>query len=121
MGITNKQRGRQVFVGGYTPLITPYASDGAINPNTDEVALLTKAGVGAYTLAAPGRDGIRKNIISRTANAHVITATGLIDDGVTGGAKTTMTCTGGFVGSSIELISYGGKWNVVSKNVVAIT
>jgi len=121
MGITSKQRGRQIFAGGFTPLVTAYAADGAIAADTDRVALMTKAGVGAYTLAAPARDGIRLNIISRTANAHVITATALVDDGVTGGAKTTMTCTGGFVGSSIELLSYGGKWNVVSKNVVAIT
>jgi hypothetical protein len=120
MGITTKQRGRAVFSGGVNTTVLPYASDGAISV-LDGIALLTKAGVGAYTLAAPARDGQRLTIIARTANAHVVTATGLIDDGITGGSKTTMTFTGGFVGESIELVSYGGKWNVVAKNVVAVT
>ncbi len=121
MGLTNQQRGRQRFVGGAEMGCRGYASDGAIAANLTHEAMLTKVGIGAYTLAAPARDGIRLTIVARTANAHVVTATSLIDDGVTGGSKTTMTFTGGFVGESISLLSFGGKWNVACKNVVAIT
>lgn len=94
-----------------------YAADGAVAP-TARVAFLTKAGVGAYTLAA-GAAGASLILCNRTANAHVVTATGLIDDGVTGGSKNTMTF-GAFGGASIHLMSDGTKWNVVSKNVVTV-
>jgi hypothetical protein len=118
MGITSRQRGRRVFPDGVDEAILAYAADGAIQPRSG-VHALTKAGVGAYTLAAPSRDGLRMKIFNRTANAHVITATGLIDDGVTGGSKNTMTF-GAFAGASIDLVSYGGKYNVVAKNVVTV-
>jgi hypothetical protein len=49
----------------------------------------------------------------------VVTATNLIADGVTGGAKDTATF-GAFVGSSLDLLSYDGLWHVVGKNVVTI-
>jgi hypothetical protein len=96
---------------------TAYAADGAIGP-TVRMAVLSKAGVGAYTLAA-GTDGAVLEIINTTANAHVVTATGLINDGVTGGSKNTLTF-GAFAGACIRLVSYGSKWNVISKNVVTI-
>lgn len=119
MGLTNKQRGRQLFSGGAEVASRAYAADGAIAANLSHTAALTKAGVGAYTLAAPARDGIALRIVNRTANAHVVTATGLIDDGVIGGSKNTATFAA-FAGASIDLQSYGGKWNVVGKNVVTI-
>lgn len=49
-----------------------------------------------------------------------MTATALVQDGVTGGAKTTLTF-GAFLGATIELIAIGLFWHVVSKNVVVIT
>lgn len=99
---------------------TAYASDGAISI-LNGTALLTKAGVGAYTLAAPtaAQAGTRLVITNRTANAHVVTATGLLEDGVTGGAKNTATF-GAFVGATISLEAIGLKWTVVSKNVVTV-
>lgn len=86
--------------------------------------MLNGATAGAYTLAAPATDGSADGCILRlvagTAAAHVVTATGLINDGVTGGAKTTMTF-GAFLGSSITLTAYNGAWYVLAKNVVTIT
>lgn len=99
---------------------TAYAVNGALAVTASGTDFLTKAGVGAYTLAAPSRDGIRKRIVNTTANAHVVTATTLIQDGVTGGAKSTLTF-GAFAGASIELESYGGFWYVApGKNVVTV-
>lgn len=96
---------------------TQYLVDGAIaHPGT---AVLTKGSAGAYTLSAPLSDNETLIATNATAFAHVITATGLIQDGVTGGAKNTATF-GAFVGSSLELKSFAGKWNVINKNVVTI-
>ena len=94
------------------------AADGAITPVAGEV-VLTKGSAGAYTLAAPASDGFRLCITAGSAFAHVVTATDLIHDGVTGGAKDTATF-GAFVGSSLDLLAYDGKWHVVGKNVVTI-
>jgi hypothetical protein len=104
------------------PTITAYASDGAIGfTNPYNIAKMTKAGVGAYTLAAPtaAQEGYRLLILNQTANAHVVTATNLLDDGVTGGAKDTATF-GAFVGASLDLIAINLKWHVVSINVCTI-
>lgn len=48
-----------------------------------------------------------------------MTATDLVNDGVTGGAKDTMTF-GAFAGASIDLVAFNGKWHVVAKNVVTV-
>jgi hypothetical protein len=101
--------------------VTAYAANGAlaIAPGT---ATLTKAGVNAMTLAAPtaAQEGLILRVVSQTANAHTITATGLIDDGVTGGSKTTATFAA-FAGASIELIASNLKWAVLSRNNVTIS
>ena len=101
-------------------VLSTYAVDGAI-ALTDRTAKLTKGSAGAYTLAAPtaAMEGQRLVITSNSAYAHVVTATNLINDGVTGGAKDTMTF-GASVGASIELIAIGSLWSVVGKNVVTI-
>lgn len=98
-----------------------YASvDGALNP-TGGIIVLNKGSAGAYTLAAPtaAQDGLHLTILNGSAFAHVITATNLLNDGVTGGAKDTATF-GAFVGSSISLVAIDGLWNVLAKNVVTI-
>lgn len=92
-----------------------YVADGAIAPTAGFV-VLTKGSAGAYTLAAPTENGQELEIMSGTAFAHVVTATGLVNDGVTGGAKNTYT-TAAFVGSSITLRAWNGKWNVMAKNL----
>ena len=99
---------------------TEYLTDGAIAVKNG-TAVLTKGSAGAYTLAAPtaAQAGTRLRVISRTAFAHVITATNLIDDGVTGGAKDTATFAA-FAGAAIELEAVNLKWAVVGKNVVTV-
>jgi len=100
--------------------ISLYGADGAVAPAAD-VVILNKATAGAYTLAAPGAslNGHKMRITSDSAAAHVVTATGLIHDGVTGGAKNTATFAA-FHGASIELLAFGGKWYVLNKNVVTV-
>lgn len=97
-----------------------YAADGAI-AIASGLAVLTKGSAGAYTLAAPtaAQNGTRLTITNGSAFAHVITATNLLEDGVTGGAKDTATF-GAFVGASLDLVAYNGTWYVVSKNVCTI-
>lgn len=111
VGITGKQRGRHIFPEGVGGGSRSYAADGVITGAG--IALLTKTSIGAYTLAAPSSDGIGLTIVSRTAFAHVVTATGLIDDGVTGGSKNQITFAA-FAGASIHLVSAGAKWNTVA-------
>lgn len=104
------------------PTPTAYASDGAISfANPVNVATLTKGSAGAYTLAAPtsAQEGYRLTIVSQSAQAHVVTATNLIDDGVTGGAKDTATFAA-IVGASISLIALGQKWSVTANNNVTV-
>ena len=100
--------------------IEVFAVDGALTKNTG-VKVLTKGSAGAYTLAAPtaAEAGHRLTVINGSAFAHILTATNLIDDGVTGGAKDTATF-GAFVGASIELLAYNLKWTVLAKNVVTV-
>lgn len=97
------------------------AGDGAITIE-DSVVVLTKGSAAAITLAAPTllQANTRITITAGSAFAHVVTATALVQDGVTGGAKTTLTF-GAFLGATIELIAIGLFWHVVSKNVVVIT
>ncbi|HZM22017.1 MAG TPA: hypothetical protein VFC02_09745 [Anaerolineales bacterium] len=89
---------------------TSYAADGAIQPfNT--VAILSKAGVGAYTLVAPLaiQNGQSMRIVSSTAQAHVITfAAGKIN----GGALVTATF-GGAIGDGLEIIAFNTVWYTV--------
>jgi hypothetical protein len=105
---------------GHVERVITYAVDGAINPLTN-TAKLTKGSAGAYTLAAPtiAQEGHILTIVSDSAYAHVVTATGLINDGVTGGAKNTATFAA-FAGASIMLQAINQKWAVLNKNVVTV-
>lgn len=110
----------QVYALGAGPAYVPYkptaySADGAIAPDAGFV-VLTKGSAGAYTLAAPTEDGQVLEITAGTAFAHVVTATGLLHDGVTGGAKNTWT-SAAFVGSSAKLRAWNGKWHLISKNL----
>jgi hypothetical protein len=101
-------------------LHTAMSANGAITIGSGTV-VFTKAGVLAATLAAPtaGQAGTRMTFISGTANAHTITATGLIDDGVTGGSKNLATFEA-FVGASITLEAYNLKWVVIAINGASV-
>lgn len=71
-------------------VLSNYVNDGAIAFTlNDQFARLSKASAGAYTLAAPtagAHDGRVLRIFSSSNFAHVVTATNLIHDGVTGGS-----------------------------------
>lgn len=105
-----------------------YSASGAITV-ASQTAVITKTGsLAAMTLAAPvvgapsagGQDGTRIRITTTTAFAHTVTATTLINDGVTGVPHTTITFAA-FAGASIELEAYNGLWNVISKNVATVS
>lgn len=99
---------------------TAITADGAITI-ANRRYVITKAGVAALTLAAPSapQAGTTIEIINGTANAHVITATGLLDDGVTGGSKNTATFAA-FVGANITLVAYNLKWVAMPSRAVTI-
>lgn len=102
--------------------VTTIIGDGAIVITAGTI-VLTKGSAAAITLGPPSvaQVGTEITIYAGSAFAHVVTATGLIDDGVTGGSKTTATFAA-FVGAALTLIAaQAGKWGVKSKNVVTIT
>ncbi len=83
---------------------------------------MKKASALAIVLPAPttGQDGLVIQFTNDTAVAHVITATSLLQDGVTGGAKTTATFAA-FIGAYLALQAQGGFWNVVGQIACPIT
>lgn len=109
---TGAQTFSSPIVGALKTTANAYASDGAITV-APQIALLTKAGVGAYTLAAPTattHDGYQLCAVSTTANAHVITfASGKIN----GGSNVTITY-GGAIGDAACLVAYQGVWYTTS-------
>lgn len=85
--------------------------------------VVTKAGTDAMTLAAPTAgtdDGAILTVTSATANAHTITATGLINNGTTGGPHNTATFAA-FSGASITLMAYNALWYVLGSVNVTIS
>jgi hypothetical protein len=98
-------------------------------PTSGGTVVLTAAGAGAYTLAAPtagqltvsmvpptnaevlagGQDGTRITLISATAQAHVVTAPANKIKGT--GATLTF---GAAIGNSVILEAYNGVWMPVS-------
>jgi hypothetical protein len=98
-------------------------ADGAIpQPLGPVVYNINKGSAAALTLAAPSLslNGTRVVITSQTAFAHVVTATTLIADAVTGSPHTTATFAA-FKGATITLVAENGLWNVVSATGVAVT
>lgn len=104
------------------PAVVLASASGAITIASSTVVITKTGSLAALTLAAPSaaQNGTLLVVTSATAFAHTITATTLIDDGVTGGSKTTATFAA-FAGASITLLAYEGKWLVISKNVVTIS
>lgn len=92
--------------------LNPIGASGAIDPHTAGRYMITKAGVAALTLAAPtagADDGLEIEIISNTAFAHTLTATGLFQDGA---GHVNLATFAANAGASIFLTAYQGKWNV---------
>lgn len=101
--------------------VTTISGNGAITI-ADGIVLLTKGSAAAITLAAPtaGQAGTEICIVAGSAFAHVVTATDLLDDGITGGPKDLATF-GAFVGASLTLVALQLRWAVKAINVVTIT
>ncbi len=84
-------------------------------PSRNTTYLLAKATALATTvLAAPStaQNGVRLTFTSQTAAAHVITATTLLEDGLTGSPFTTATFPA-FIGASMVLVAQNGLYQVV--------
>lgn len=99
-----------------------YAASGAV-AKTSSYDVITKTGsLAALTLAAPtaAEAGLVKVITSTTAFAHTVTATGLFDNGVTGGSKNTATFAA-FAGASMTIMATAsGKWNIIALHNVTV-
>ena len=99
-----------------TAVLTNVPADGplAIAPGT---VYITKPSAAALTLGAPtaAQVGFVMVITAGSAFAHVVTATGLIDNGVTGGPHNTWTGSG-FQGSGITLQAMPSlRWSVIAQ------
>lgn len=83
---------------------------------------ITKASACLITLVAPSKaqDGLELVFTSMTAQAHVITATSLLGDAVSGSPHTTATFAA-FIGASLTLQARNGIYNVISSTGVTIT
>jgi hypothetical protein len=101
--------------------VTLAAASGAIALVPGTVVITKTGSLAAMTLAAPtaAQDGLLLTVTSATAFAHTITATSLIEDGVTGGAKTTATFAA-FAGATIVLVAYNLKWHTVALKAVTV-
>jgi hypothetical protein len=92
-------------------------------PIKDTIVNITKAtALSSTTLAAPSTasNGVQLTLTSQTAAAHVITATSLVGDAVSGSPHTTMTFAA-YIGATITLIAQNGIWNVKSSTGVTVT
>lgn len=92
-------------------------------PERNATIFLTKASaLATTTLAAPtqAQNGLRLTITSQTAAAHVITATTLLGDAVSGSPHTTATFAA-FIGATLILEASDGIWNVIGNVGVTIT
>lgn len=104
-----------------TNVVTLASANGAIGIAPGTVVITKTGSLAAMTLAAPtaAQNGLILRITSATAFAHTVTATGLFDDGVTGGSKTTATFAA-FAGASMEVMAYEGKWHTLSLKAVTV-
>lgn len=109
-----------VTANGLINTQTLLTTDGAISPSTAATYVITKAGVLAATLTAPATadNGKVITITSATANAHTLTATGLLQ---TGSANVNLATFAAQPGAGLTLMAYAGKWNVVSSVGITFT
>jgi len=101
--------------------IVPISASGAVDPHTPNRYFINKAGVAALTLAAPtagADDGLTILFNSTTANAHTITATGLLKVGT---ASVNVATFAAFAGAGLTLIAFNGLWYVDSANAITFS
>jgi hypothetical protein len=97
------------------------SANGAISPTSSATYAITKTSADLLTLAAPTAAGVNITVTSDSAFAHTITATGLIQDGTTGGPHNVATFAA-FPGATVHFVSAPSlKWNVVSLQNVVIS
>lgn len=89
-------------------------------PTKNTNTIITKGSPCLFTISAPNAaaNGLMWRFSSQTAFAHVMTATGLLENGLTGSPFTTGTF-GAFIGAGITLMANNGVWNVVGLPVAA--
>lgn len=95
-------------------------ADGAITIK-DGVAITTKAGVCAMTLAAPtpgDDDGKILKVYAATANAHTLTQTTPGFNG--GGTASDVGTFGGAIGDTISVVAWQGVWYVIANTNVTL-
>jgi hypothetical protein len=114
--------------------LSAIAASGAINPNVSQAYVITKStAAAALTLAAPvagapiyngqgqnigGNDGVVISIFSNTAEAHTVTATGLLQ---TGSADVNEATFAAYAGASLVLQAYKGLWNVIASTQITFS
>lgn len=94
---------------------TAITANGAVGPHASGQYAITKAGVAALTLAAPTAttdDGVTITLFSTTANAHTLTATGILNNGSTSVNVATFAA---HPGASITLVAYQAAWYVIAQ------
>jgi hypothetical protein len=92
-------------------------------PNRDTIFLITKgSALGSTAIANPtaAQDGLQITFLNTSAFAHVITSSPGIQNGVTGGPKTTLTSPA-FGGGTLTLVALQGQWWVRANNLWVIT
>lgn len=115
-GAYTDKTAQQSLIGDFNVL----SASGAIPVNQPGRYIITKAGVAAMTLAAPANadDGETYEIISDTANAHTITATGLFADGA---GHVNVATFAAQIGASIQFMARQGKWYVLNLQGVTMS
>lgn len=106
---------------GETPRVIT-ADEVAAWGNQAQVFQLIYAGATAVSLAAPSQaqDGLLVTFTSLVAQAHVITATGLLGDGASGSPEDLATFDA-YIGATVVLMAQNGIWNVQSLVGVVIS
>lgn len=111
------------------PELQAFTADGtadALPQHVSGTIIVETAGVNAMTLAAPisgsqvngGDSGRVITIISNSANAHTITATGLLK---TGSANVNVATFAAFAGASLTLRASAGLWYVLASNQITFS
>lgn len=120
MGVTNLQKGRQIFRGGalFGP-ITDITGDATLAAGARGLYTLSKGSAAAITLSVPTGmpDGTEIEIRSKTAQAHVVTVTGGF--GGTGATRDVGTFTAE-VGAGFQAVVINQLWHLRSTNLVTV-
>jgi hypothetical protein len=109
------------LAGGTPEAFTTQAASGAIPPHVSHNYVITAASAEALTLAAPTAttdDGVLIALMSNTAYAHTLTATGLLN---TGSASVNTATFAAYAGAGLTLMAYQGKWIVQYANGITFS